>query len=134
MVRPSSWRGSFPQDGLDTNDCRSFNAKDNNRSVGYLCNFLIFLDKHYFLLCFDPEGRHFAYCLGDYLGCVKDQFARELIETFEWKTGVGINAVFAPSMAYHGDRAVDSTCCDLFQWQQMHNGSGLHQDFCLEMF
>lgn len=49
-------------------------------------------------------GRHFAYCLGDYLGCVKDQFAQELIQTFKWETGVGVGAVFAPSMAYHGHR------------------------------
>ncbi|CAK9015418.1 Uncharacterized protein SCF082_LOCUS12748 [Durusdinium trenchii] len=49
-------------------------------------------------------GRHFTYCLGDYLGCVKDQFAKELTETFSWETGVGLVAIFAPSMAYHGDK------------------------------
>lgn len=38
---------------------------------------------------------------------MKDQFAQELIQTFKWETGVGIGAVFAPSMAYHGDRSLD---------------------------
>ena len=54
---------------------------------------------------FQPEGRHFTYCLGDYLGCVKDQVAKELVQTFTWENGVGLLAVFAPSMAYHGDRS-----------------------------
>eukprot|EP00439_Symbiodinium_sp_Y106_P074777 s367_g14.t1 len=49
-------------------------------------------------------GRHFTYCLGDYLGCVKDEIATELIETFTWETGIGLAAVFAPSMAFHGDK------------------------------
>ncbi|OLP87424.1 hypothetical protein AK812_SmicGene31349 [Symbiodinium microadriaticum] len=49
-------------------------------------------------------GRHFTYCLGDYLGCVKDEIATELIETFTWETGIGLGAVFAPSMAFHGDK------------------------------
>jgi len=49
-------------------------------------------------------GRHFTYCLGDYLGCVKDQVAQELTQTFTWENGIGLLAVFAPSMAYHGDR------------------------------
>ena len=51
------------------------------------------------------RGRHFTYCLGDYLGCVKDEIATELIETFTWETGIGLGAVFAPSMAFHGDSA-----------------------------
>ena len=38
---------------------------------------------------------------------MKDQFAQELIQTFKWETGVGVGAVFAPSMAYHGDRSLD---------------------------
>ncbi|CAE7730608.1 unnamed protein product, partial [Symbiodinium sp. CCMP2456] len=50
------------------------------------------------------DGRHFTYCLGDYLGCVKDEIATELIGTFTWETGIGLHAVFAPSMAFHGDK------------------------------
>ena len=53
---------------------------------------------------FISTGRHFTYCLGDYLGCVKDEIARELVETFTWETGIGILVVPAPSMAYHGDK------------------------------
>ena len=49
-------------------------------------------------------GRHFTYCLGDYLGCVKDEVSREMVETFTYDTGVALAASFAPSMAYHGER------------------------------
>ncbi|CAE7704990.1 unnamed protein product [Symbiodinium pilosum] len=48
-------------------------------------------------------GRHFTYCLGDYLGCVKDEVAAELIQTFTWETGVGLFPTISPSWAFHGD-------------------------------
>ncbi|CAJ1342911.1 unnamed protein product [Effrenium voratum] len=51
-------------------------------------------------------GRHFTYCLGDYLGCVKDEAAHDLTATFTWETGVGLMPALGPSMMFHGQRMV----------------------------
>jgi len=61
-------------------------------------------DTGIFLTGLVSTGRHFTYCLGDYLGCVKDELAAELVETFTWETGIALQAIFAPSLAYHGDK------------------------------
>lgn len=46
--------------------------------------------------------RHFAYCLGDYLGCVKGEGAQDLVSIFTYENGVGNFVPFSVSALKHG--------------------------------
>ncbi|CAE8736853.1 unnamed protein product [Polarella glacialis] len=48
-------------------------------------------------------ARHFTYCLGDYLGCVKDEAARDMVNSFTWETGIGEFVPSSPSQLMNGD-------------------------------
>lgn len=40
--------------------------------------------------------RHFTYCLGDYLGCVKDEVVKDIVHTYSWKHPQGIAVIDMP--------------------------------------
>eukprot|EP00931_Biecheleriopsis_adriatica_P008994 TRINITY_DN110110_c0_g1_i1.p1 TRINITY_DN110110_c0_g1~~TRINITY_DN110110_c0_g1_i1.p1 ORF type:complete len:462 (-),score=93.58 TRINITY_DN110110_c0_g1_i1:281-1666(-) len=59
-----------------------------------------------FLAQLGLTGRHFSYCLGDYLGCVKPLAAKEMVDIWGWETGVGLWVPFSFSQLYHGDKVI----------------------------
>mmetsp|Transcript_74319 Transcript_74319/g.193613 ORF Transcript_74319/g.193613 Transcript_74319/m.193613 type:complete len:475 (+) Transcript_74319:71-1495(+) len=46
--------------------------------------------------------RHFTYCMGDYLGCVKKEAADDLVMMFSWENGIGNFVPFSMSALKQG--------------------------------
>jgi len=45
--------------------------------------------------------RHFVYCTGDYIGCVKKEGAEDLVHIFGWEKGIGNFVPFSVSLLKH---------------------------------
>lgn len=50
--------------------------------------------------------RHFAYCFGDYLGCIKQEFADDLVHVYTWENGIGKMVGWSPSFLWRGHRVL----------------------------
>jgi len=50
--------------------------------------------------------RHFTYCLGDFLGCIKDEIAQDMVMLYGWEGGVGQQVPWSISLQMNGKHEV----------------------------